>query len=592
MPPQGRNLKNQYRRVFRRRRRKVEEFGVQADEHIERLFIKRLSRLISVRRFIVVWTLLFILVIFGNVLQIRGLDKYYQTLKPVPGGVFSEGLVGTFTNANPLYATGAADTAVSHLVFSGLFKYDRQNRLVGDLAEHFFIDKKETHYSVILKPNIYWHDGQPLTADDVVFTYQAIQNFDSKSSLYASWQGIKVSKKDDNTVIFDLPNPLSSFPYALTNGIVPKHILGNIPASQLRSAQFNTVAPIGTGPFAWKSIEVLGGATTDREQRISLQSYDKYQGGKPKLDGFTLHIFHDENQLVDSFNTKQIIAMSGLDNLPPTANNSDIQKYNTPQTSAVMLFFNNSRDQLKDPKVRLALASAVDRKQLLKQLQNPALLVSGPLLKGQLGTDPKIRQAAYDPVAAGSLLDGAGWKLGTDGIRSKDGKPLSLMVRSQNTPDYISSLQYIQRVWKQLGVKVDIKFLNAEDLQIATHDYDALLYGIGIGVDSDVFAYWHSSQASITSQGHLNLSEYKSTIADQALEAGRLRSDPALRAIKYKSFLDAWYADEPALALYEPTYLYVSRGQIFNYDATAFNSGADRFDNVANWMIREEKKDI
>src|SRR3954469_350271 len=110
------------------------EMGVQADDKIDRLLIRRFSRLVSVRRFVLLWTLLFVLLFFATGYQLRSLGKYYQVLKPVPGGLYNEGIIGTFTNANPLYASGAADSAVSRLVFSGLFKYDSQNKLVGDLA--------------------------------------------------------------------------------------------------------------------------------------------------------------------------------------------------------------------------------------------------------------------------------------------------------------------------------------------------------------------------------------------------------------------------------------------------------------------------
>ena len=102
--------------------------GQQADENIERLILRRLGRLVFVRRFIGLWTVLFLSIILASIIQLRGLGDYYQTLKPVAGGVYSEGLIGTFTNANPIYANGAADSTVSRLVFSSLFKYDEIGR--------------------------------------------------------------------------------------------------------------------------------------------------------------------------------------------------------------------------------------------------------------------------------------------------------------------------------------------------------------------------------------------------------------------------------------------------------------------------------
>jgi peptide/nickel transport system substrate-binding protein len=116
--------------------------------------------------------LLFIILFFATFLQFRGLAKYYQTLQPVPGGLYNEGIIGTFTNANPIYAAGAADTAVSRLVFSGLFKYNNKNQLAGDLAENWNLGSDNKQYIVHLRKNVKWQDGRPFTADDVVFTYK------------------------------------------------------------------------------------------------------------------------------------------------------------------------------------------------------------------------------------------------------------------------------------------------------------------------------------------------------------------------------------------------------------------------------------
>lgn len=591
----GSDSRAKARRLFRRRKKKASDFGHQADEQLEKLFIRRLGRLQFVRRFVAGWLLLFALVALVVVLQIRGLSAYFQTLQPVSGGIYSEGLIGSFTNANPLYATSTADTTVSRLIFSSLFKYDQNNQLVGDLAESIQLDAKETRYVVTLKKNVFWHDGEGVNADDVVFTYQAIQDPDTKSSLYTSWQGIKVSKQDDYVVIFDLPNRLSSFPYALTNGIVPQHLLSYIPHIQLRSASFNT-SPIGTGPFKWKFVEVQGGSATDRQQHITLAQNPSYFAGRPKLDGFVLHLFRDEKAMVKAFHDKQINAMSGLESVPDElAKENGLKTYYTPLTSAVMVFFNNSREQFKDPKVRTAMVESVDKVAIIKSVDHPAQIVDSALLHGQLAYDPNYRQAGYNMVEAGQLLDKAGWLKGADGIRAKAGKPLTIGIRSQGTKEYTTVAQYLQKQWTELGVKVDVRYFAAEDLQsltIANHEYDALLYGISIGVDPDVFAYWHSSQAGLSSQGRINLSEYKSAVADQALEAGRTRSDPTLRTIKYRPFLEAWRNDNPALGLYQPTYLYIVRGNVFNYQHQAMNSGVDRLDNVHNWMIREEKKDI
>lgn len=270
------HTKRRFRRSLRRRRKDAAILGHQADEQIEKLLIRRFDRLMGVRRFVALWTTLLLVLIFSGIYQARSLSGYYQTLEPVPGGLFTEGVLGNFTNANPLYASGAADTAVTRLVFSGLFKYDKQNRLVGDLAKDYELNPTQTRYTIHLKPDLKWQDGYPLDAEDVVFTYKTIQDISAQSPLYSSWQGIKVSKLNDTTVNFDLPNPLSDFPDSLTNGIIPRHLLRGIPPEQLRSAPFNT-QPVGSGPFKWKFVEVTGSTPENRQQRISLAANKNYQ---------------------------------------------------------------------------------------------------------------------------------------------------------------------------------------------------------------------------------------------------------------------------------------------------------------------------
>lgn len=595
MPVVNDLTKRRWRRVFHRRRREALELGQQADQQIEKLLIRRFERLVSVRRFLLLWVFLFGLLFFCSVLQIRSLSSYYQSLQPVPGGLYVEGLVGSFTNANPLYATGTADSVVSHLVFSGLFKYDRNNGLVGDLAKDWSLNTPQTQYTVHLKHNISWQDGKPFTADDVVFTYQTIQNIAAQSPLYASWQGITVKEQSKYAVTFDLPNPLSAFPYALTNGIVPAHLLKKIPTEQLRSSAFNT-KPIGTGPFVWKFVEVTGHDIANREQRVSLAAYNDYWVGRPKLDGFSLITFSDEHRLVTAFQKKQLNAISGLQQFPSAlAKDKSVQTYVTPLSSAVMAFFNNSHQFLSDVSVRRAMVAGVDRKQLIRLFNYPTYPVNGPLLRGQTGYDPSIVEQSYDLIAANHTLDQDGWTRDGKSQRLKNGQVLAVSLATQNTPEYTQVARFLQRQWAELGVKVVVKYYTADDLQseiISNHDYDILLYGINIGVDPDVFAYWDSSQANVSSQGHLNLSEYKSKAADQALEAARTRSDPVLRIPKYKTFLTAWAQDAPALALYQPNFLYITRGPVFGYQRKADNSAVSRLFSANEWMIRQQRQNI
>lgn len=587
-----RATKLRWRRRYRRSRRHVEDLGVQTEEHLERHLFRRLSRLYQVRRFIAAWLLLIIALMTGIVLQTRALSGYYQTLAPAPGGTYTEGIIGSFTNANPLYASGSVDGAVSKLLFSSLLTYDQNNQLTGDLAESWEVDESELVYTVRLRKDVKWHDGRPLTAADVMYTYQIIQNPDAKSPLQTSWMGIKLSQPDDYTVVFTLPNVLSSFPYALTNGIVPKHLLESTAVGQLRSSRFNTAEPVGSGPFKWDAVEVVGMDAQSRQERVGLVANQDYYKGAPKLQRFVVRSFRDEKQLIQSFKAQELDAMVGLNTLPDEVKAlAEVQDYNIPLTGEVLVFFKTSMEVLQDSKVRQALVKAVDTKEIIRGLDHPVIPVNSPLLESQLGYDKNLVQHPTNVAEANALLDAAGWVRTGDGVRQKDGKPLAFTLYAQSTGEYTYVTQQLQRYWRDIGVDLEVALRADSELQtaVALHAYDALLYGISVGNDPDVFAYWHSSQADPRAATRLNLSEYKSAAADRALEAGRTRTENNLRAAKYRPFLEAWRNDAPALGLYQPRFLYVTRGEVYGFQPNLLNNAIERYNNVEAWMIREVK---
>lgn len=585
----------QWRRKFRRSKRQVEGIGQQAEVTVEKHFFKRISRLAQVRRFIASWVVLFVLLIGGVLFQARSLGAYYLTMQPAPGGIYSEGILGTFTNANPIYAASSVDNSVENLVFAGLFTFNGKNQLIGELAKGWKVDARGLNYTVILKENLSWHDGKPLTAEDVVFTYDMIKNPDAKSPLASSWQGIEVKATSPTTVVFTLPNILSAFPYSMVNGILPKHLLDGVPPTQLRSVTFNTKSPVGSGPFKWEAVEVVGTNPEEREQRIALVPFDKYVKGKPAIDKFIIRTFPDEAKLAEALEKREITSAAGLTTTPEKLQaDATIRQYNIPLTSQVYVFFKTSTPPFTDVNVRRALSYGLDPKAIIEEVDRPIGAANGPLLEGQVGYSKKLTQKVNNPTTAAKLLDKAGWKLSDDGVRVKAGKQLQFTLTTQknSTFDYVA--QQLKRQWAKIGVTVEILPQVDTDLQssLAAHNYDALLYGTANGPDPDVFAYWHSSQADLRAANSLNFSEYTSDKADRALEAGRTREDPTVRAIKYKPFLEAWREDAPAVALYQPRYLYLVREPLYNFSHSLMNNGSDRFNDVWAWQIRREQQPV
>ena len=588
----GRFLKMRFRRRFKARQQQAGGLGKQAERSFERYVLKRLDRLPAVRRFVIGWMALLFVLLIGLVYQAFNLTHYYQKLLPVAGGSYREGILGTFSTANPLYATSDVDASVSKLLFASLFSHDSHNRLVGDLASRYDVNPTGTIYTVHLRPMLTWHDGQPLTSADVLFTYQAIQNSDAQSPLRSSWQGITVTAPDPNTVIFSLPGPLASFPNTMTNGIVPAHLLARKAATELRTADFNTINPVGSGPFTWRAIQVSGNDPSNAEEQLDLLPFLKYHSGRPQLDHFIVHAYADQQRLIKDFRGGALTGLSGLTNTPTSiAKLNDLTTHNLLLTAGTYVFFKASQPALANVKVRQALVQAADQAAIIRSLPYQTRPVREPLLQGQLAYDSSLTQAKFDLVAAKAALDADGWLPTATGVRAKNKLPLIFSLAATDIPENHRVTSQLQQQWKQLGVQINVRLQSVQNFQntLAYHDYDMVLYGLSIGTDPDVFVYWDSSQADVRSSNRLNLSEYKNAAADAALESGRTRLDPALRTLKYRPFLQAWQQDAPALGLYQPRVLYLTHGTINGLNDQTVNNPNDRFNNVQNWMIREAK---
>lgn len=577
------------RRQIRMHKHQLDDMSVGADQY----FFRRLDNIVPVRRFIVMWVALIFVLVGSSAVQLYSLSNYYQELRPAPGGMYTEGVLGAFTNANPIYATSAADRTVSKLMFGSLLTYDTNNELKGDLAESWESDARGQNYTLKLRPGVRWHDGKPFTAQDVIFTIGVIQNPDARSPLNASWQGITVKSPDPMTVTFALGSPLASFPHSLTVGIVPQHILGNVAMSNMRSVPFNSAQPIGTGPFQWQDLVVSGGSPEKREERIILGKFERYHLGAPQLDTFTMRTFRDEARMIESYKQNEISAMVGLETMPDNLGEATAHYF--PQTAALMTFFRSSEGMLAEKPVRQALVHATDTNEVRKQLPYNAKAVVEPILEGQIGFDPASAQLPYDITAAEKLLNDAGWQQPAPGeVRQKNGQKLEFALYAESNHENVRTSRILQQQWRKVGVNARVELQDAAEFQVtlSQHSYDALLRGISIGPDPDVFVYWHSSQADIGSRSRLNLSEYKSNAADDALNQARTRVDPQLRAAKYKSFLSAWRDDAPALGLYQPSLLYVTRQEVYGLKPHEINGANDRLSNVHEWMVRRVKTTV
>lgn len=580
---------NKYTKLRLRRRLKnqkesIKQAGDSASETFDKHVVGRWRNLREVRRFAIGWLVLVALLFGGVYLQTRDLSAFYKVDLPVAGGTFREGVVGRITNMNPIFATSASDSAAASLMFSSLFTYDQENRLVGELARGHQISDDGLIYTISLRDDVFWHDGEQLTSDDVVFTYETIQHPDTRSFLSSSWSDIKIQKIDDFTVTFSLPNPFAPFLNSLTNGgILPEHILSSSLPSELRSHPFNTESPVGTGPFIFNELTI-----GEREASVlRLRRFDNFYRGAAALDRFVLQTYEDRDDLVNAYIEGELTAAGGLQSEDRDVINIgfDSRWYDLPLNNGVYVFMKTTDELLDDAKLRRALVLATDKLDISERLESRFTPIDGPLLRRQLGYSSEHTQADVDIQTANKLLDELGWKWRSDGLRYKDNQPLEIQMVTQSSDDYPLVAQALRDQWSEVGISLQILAVDEAAIQeshIAPHNYQTLLFGIALGKDPDVFAYWHSSQSGANG---FNLSEYRNDIVDTALEGGRTRLDRDIRAAKYGTFLEQWVKDNPAIALYQSGYSYVQRDSVSGFDIRRITAPGDRFYSVNLWRI-------
>lgn len=566
------------------RRKIVKKLGAKAtnlqdvsSKHIKQYVTGRTKKLANVKRFVFGWLVLVLGISIASAYNAYALYKAGQVSTGKNGGVYTEGMVGDIKTLNPIFGSGSVHESISRLMFNGLMRIDENGDLVPDLAQKITIDDSNKNYTLQLRKDVRWHDGKAFTADDVVYTIKAIQDPATNSIDYASWKGVEVKSTGNYEVIFTLPAPFAPFMSSLTQPILPKHLLAKTANNQLRSANYNS-APVGTGPFMFQARRSEG-----RTNQIDVTRNENYFRSQPKLKQFVLKVYSKDSEMLEALKRDELTA--AVDINPQAAaqfeGSSSIRLTNISLNNGVFAFFKTNSDKLSDVKVRQALSQAIDRNVVLQQFGGLYAPLKSPLLDNQLGFSDKYLQQT-DKTKAAALLDEAGWKKVGD-IREKSGEKLILTMSTLDTPEYTMFSNELKRQWQEIGVGLTIQSLNTEMIQqnaLSTHSYDVLLYGIALGSDPDVYAYWHSSQAR---PGGFNFSEWKSPRADSSLEYGRTRIDKNVRAARYKTFLDEWINQAPAVALYQPHTIYAYHQSAHQNLISHASSIADRLSTVEEW---------
>ena len=287
-----------------------------------------------------------------------------STPNPVTGGSFTEALAGEIIRLNPaLDRFNQPDRDVDRLIFSSLIKFDSRGLPVGDLAANWEVSSEGTRYVINLRENAVWHDGTPLTSQDVLYTVSLLQSSSSlvPEDLRNFWQQIQAAALSDLSLEFSLPNSFAPFLDYLTFQVLPSHLLGNLSLDELVDHPFN-LAPIGTGPYRFKEFQVADGKISG----VSLEAFEYYYSGRPYIDEVHFKLYQDAKAALQAYlgDEADAVAQIAHEDLVTALNQPGLDVHSSRLPRLTMVFLNTqnlTKPPLQSAEFRKALMAATNR---------------------------------------------------------------------------------------------------------------------------------------------------------------------------------------------------------------------------------------
>lgn len=541
---------------------------------------------LSEKIFLGLFSLVF--VVSGLTLLFR-LNNSFLVEVPSFGGSFTEGLIGNPRFINPVLAVSDTDKDIASLVYSGLLKEGENGGFEPDLASSYEIQEDETVYDFIIKDDAYFHDGSKVTADDVIFTVEKTLDSVIKSPKKPNFEGVSVEKVGEKEVKFTLKKPYVPFLSALTLGILPKHIWGNVSSEEFPFSQLN-INPIGSGPYKIEKISRnSGGIPTS----ITLSSWNKYVLGRAKIKSIVFKFFQNEAALVKAYDEKSIESAAGLSQTAAQhliANKNIVEETSLPRVFGVFLN-QNIAPVFVNKEIREALETATPKKKIVDDV----LLGFGTPLNGPTPANIETDSTKMigDIEAAKASLVKAGWKENANGILEKKTKTETTLfqfsISTSDAPELKQTAEILKDAWEKIGASVSIKVFEAGDLSqniIKPRKYDALLFGEVVGEESDLYPFWHSSERN---DPGLNISLYANITVDKALEEIQKETDDQSKILKKKVVFSEIKKDTPVIFLFSPYFLYAPAPVVKNISLKNVSSQSERFLSINKWFIETDK---
>lgn len=540
------------------------------------------------------------LIAVSIIVMIISYVSLHQVDIPAVGGEYTEGLIGEPQLINPLYSsTNDVDQDLVSLIYSGLMRWDtNEQTFVPDLAESLVINEDGTVYTLHIRENATFHNGEDVRARDVVFTINAIQNPSYRSPLADQFHNVRVVQEDDKTVSFILEEAYAPFTQYLTVGILPATFWAEILPQNAPLAALN-LQPIGSGPYQFAEF------SKDKRGSIrsySLKRYDEYYEDSAYIEQLTFKFYADHLALFDALENKNVEGAGFIDfeQKEDVLLNKQVNLLEPLLPRQTVLYFNQDlNDALKDLVVREAIASSINKSSLVSDIyQGAAEVIHAPVLPGLLGYDASI-VVEFDQDASKEALEEAGYTfdentrvrllksaLQTD---EEEKSPLKFTLTTADQTELRLVAESIQADLERIGIEIELNLIPAELMATEVVDprnFELLLASIAVEPDPDLYSFWHSSQTKGTG---LNIANYENEELDGLLEQARKMVDTQARAQSYKDIQAALVDDAPAVWLLQPRYRYALNTKVHHEDILMLTIPSDRFGDIVHWYIKTKK---
>lgn len=558
---------------------RLEQFSERAreesKEHIQENIIDRLPNARRVRLLILEWCLLIIVIISLALTQAFWYQQSYSVQAFVDGGTYIEATMGRVNSLNPLFATTDSEKVLSKLMFSTLSTIDYSGHVGLGLAASITPDETGKVWTVTLKDGLKWSDGEPITLDDVIYTVNLTKDTTINTSFSSNFAGVTLERIGDS-LVFALPSAYADFDSTLNIPILPSHVLADVNPSQLLEHNFSS-NPVTSGAFTFNAMQNV---SSEGNRIVYLAANPYYYKSAPMLNSFAIHTYTSYDEIVEAVASGEVTATAELsaeyrDQLPDDL----IYDKQTALASGVFAFLNTTSNLLSNVKVRQAIQKGVDISEIRSVLGDEYPL-DYPLITTEFTETECPELPAYDPEAARAELADAG----------ATGQTLRLVTI--NTGYFPELANRWKEQLEALGFAVDLTMYSpGQDFIVnivRQRNYDILLYEVELGADLDLFAYYHSSQASATG---LNLSNYANALVDDLILSARTTMSVTSRAQKYETFLNRWVQDVPAIGIYQVSLVYY-----YNKNVRSFSEddrlvyATDRFVDVEYWAVNRAQK--